>query len=218
LTQLPVPVSILQRPGNTYTTSAGVSSTSHQPRPPSVRSQSHQQPQTQPQPQPHEQIIYVATGHPLIIVDERRNPNTPLPTVIRDGKVVLGDARSIENVKSSNRAVVRSEHITSIYQDGAGTVVQAPNPQIQSVTHQQDASHTDSKLKRGGTWGHSRPKDPPFLHPPRRARSNSHGMKNIWLGWLTGAQERMEPWSRRERGSQARKSDREGDTQTRLQE
>lgn len=49
--------------------------------------------------------------------DERRNRNTPLPTVIRDGKVVLGgDGRTrLENLRDQPRTIVRSDPGTSVH-------------------------------------------------------------------------------------------------------
>jgi len=180
--QPPSPVSILQRPGQTYAHTG-----------PSTPPQPQSYSQSQPQPQPREQVLHVARGHPLIIVDERRDPNTPLPIIIRNGKVVSGDARHMVDLQSHNiiQTIVRSEDGGSVYRNDS-TVARTPKPRTQSVSDPKSVSHGDPPLKRSGTWGHSQPKEPPFLHPPHRTRSNLHGLRDIWLGWLSGARDRME--------------------------
>ena len=47
-------------------------------------------------------------------LDERRNKNTPLPTVIRDGKVIMGgDGRTRAQLMDNAHTIVRSDPATS---------------------------------------------------------------------------------------------------------
>lgn len=75
-------------------------------------STSRPQPQQQRGANPKkEQVLYIPSDQPIIILDERRNKNTPLPTIIRDGKVIMagGAGNGGTQIKSYNATVVRSD-------------------------------------------------------------------------------------------------------------
>ncbi len=142
---------------------------------------------------PGEQVVFVAGGRPIIIVDERKSKNAPLPTVIRDGKVVMGDVPVTLRGSDGRthdyypaRPYTRSRTASNVSHTTPTTPV-TPNSNVyvasnaptsrsrrRSSTGHRDPPLLDSPVRRRQTWGRH-PRKMPWGHYERRCRPHYHG-------------------------------------------
>lgn len=147
----------------------------------------------------NDRVVYIPSGQPIIIIDERRNKSAGDPVFIRNGVVVQGDPNYTRYTHpDAERTILRSTGGSSSPRELDQGHRHHSNRE--SPTRQPLVVHSDKPTlhDRIHTWGHKHPVAPPFLHFPHRCHSNYHGLKDQWLGLLTRGKERRER-GRRER-------------------